>query len=186
MDILKNISLRWLLMIPCGLLALLLIAALIWDTINVYVPKYRSTEHLAVAYQMADKLLLATTAQAKERGFTASRLSGLKRGEEDSGLTELIRSQRQIGDSALEEGLAKAQALAGGAFSTPAITKLIDEISQVRAEVQALREQVDAAEGGGDVPKEALWLETITGLVFAASDLRLAAFIPRDSSSIVE
>lgn len=186
MNILKNISIRWLLMIPSGLMAVLLITALAWETVFVYMPNYRGNEHLQIAYQMSDKLLLATGSQAQERGFTASYLSGLKRGQENPELLKKIALQRQQGDQALKKALADADTLNSGIYGNPTVTKLINEIAELQKQLQTLRNQIDQAGNGGELPKAELWFDTITHLVFTASDLRLAAFIPRDNSSIVE
>jgi methyl-accepting chemotaxis protein len=187
MGFLKNISIRWLLMVPSGLMALMLILVMAWDTIFVYLPKYRGTEHLQVAYQMADKLLLATTSQAQERGFTASYISGLMRGQADPELKQRIAEQRQQGDRMMEEAVALARELNQGIYENVTVTRLVAEVAERRGQVQSLRRQIDVAEGGsGDLPGDDVWFDAMTGLIFTASDLRLAAFIPKTNSSIVE
>ncbi len=186
MNLLNKLSIRWLLILPSGLMGAMLITALVWDTFVVYLPDYRSATQLRLANHMADHLLDVSSSAAQERGFTASYLSALKQGTANNALLESIKSQRIKVDNAVEEAVDETRQYLQQRPDNRAVKNLLDQLPRVHSELKQLRGQVDKATPESVSPDIPVWFNTATRLIFTAANLRIAAIKPRDDFSAVE
>ncbi len=182
-DRIRNLSIRTLLTLPVGLLALLLFTVTAWETANIYVPRSGHAERLSIADAAADKLLAVAASAAQERGFTASYLTKLKNGNNDPALLRSIKEKRERGDRAFAEAMRQFDRLGEASGQQPQAERAAAQ--KAHEAVVNLRSAVDGATSGS-VPDPKRWFRTATDYIFAASDLRLAAFRPVDQSGITE
>ncbi|HKJ76988.1 MAG TPA: nitrate- and nitrite sensing domain-containing protein, partial [Gammaproteobacteria bacterium] len=173
MRYLHMISLRWALLAPVGLLAALLVTAMLWETFVVYLPDVREADRVEMANRLSDRLLDAMASQARERGFTASYLTKLKAGERDNTLLQRIRTQRSEARTAMSGALEVARRLVREERVGEAFRNHLETVREAREAVGPMRSRVEA----GGVPPKA-WFQSMTHLILSASQLRLAAFLP--------
>ena len=184
MRLIRNLSIKTTLTVPVAVLALMLVTAMSWETVMVYLPNDNRAETLDLANRMSDSLLTAMASEARERGFTVSYLYKLRNGEKDSALLTAIKEQRRTGDAALDSTLTLAKELAPQGADRESLERHEAAVAEARKQVNAMRAQVDAATGKNDAPTGERWFERATNLIFAASHLRLAAFSPRGDAEI--
>ena len=180
---LHNLRLHTLLTLPAALLVLLLCLVVVWQLLAYYQPRLSESERLLLANEMADQLLAVAASAAEERGFSASYLSKLAAGYQDTKLPQAIAERRRRGDAAYEQALQQATALAADADYRE-LTVAIDALRQQRQRVLQQRSAVDAASLSSQ-PDGGRWFQTMTTYIFAAADLRQTAFTPRDPLATV-
>ncbi|MCU7834370.1 MAG: methyl-accepting chemotaxis protein [gamma proteobacterium symbiont of Taylorina sp.] len=176
MRILKNISIKTILMITILVLSSMVITNLIYSVITIYQPQKTQAKGLLTANQMADLIIAATAEEAKERGFTAGYISAFEKTASVS--QEDIRSKidqfRHQGDKSVHSAFALAKELAaidwgGNEFKTALqiSEKNWQNLQNIRQRVDS-HNQVNASE----------WVAQISQFIKTFSNLRQFAFVP--------
>lgn len=184
-QVIRNTSIKMALNVPIMLLSFLLIGSSLWVVFTIYLPNTIIADNVGKSNQLADHLLSAAASEAQERGFTASLLSKLEQGSTNSAMFEKIKAQRITGDDNLSKALALADELIAAGWKSKALRTHKERIRNYKSDIISLRAKVDKAFMAGPVPDKGLWIQSITKLILATSDLRLSAFTSYDDVSDV-
>ncbi len=174
---LSRYSIKTRLLSIVSLLTGLLILLATYNGIYLHWVDYDRSIHLSAANDIADRLLLATSRQALERGITNTLLTHLHEGRAaPDGLTHKIQEQRALGDAYLDDALA----LAGSTTvdnTNPAFRRRLSAVKQTRDAVDRMRRRVDRDIAGTATPlAQADWFAGMTALIDAETELRLITF----------
>ncbi len=186
MGLLNRFSMKYALLGPVGLMALILATSMIWETIFVYIPNYQGAERMAEQNALAERLLNVSAIAAQERGFTASYISLVSYDEADKALLDNIHELRRQLDAEIASAQQASERFARDSGNAAAFANRLKDFNRAYVQVQTLRKAVDLATPGGDIPEATQWLETVTRLISTASQMRVAIFSPHDNASFVE
>ncbi|MDH5650052.1 MAG: nitrate- and nitrite sensing domain-containing protein, partial [Gammaproteobacteria bacterium] len=161
-----------------GLIVLFLVGIMMW---RIY-QNYQMANRIVQANELADKILIAASIQAMERGLTAAAL-GSPGGSIGSIGMEQLQDLRSQGDSVWGEALNIAKDLASRIPSDSAYNKLFVEAVQRHSALQKMRQRVDQGLITGEREIIDEWVATITNFISAAARLRDAAFATAEGVS---
>lgn len=169
----KNISVRLLLngtVITLSLLCIVLMIFLGWNAYH----KRIVAQRLSAMNDMADKIIVAASKEALERGITSTALSGT--GASDSGVLDKIRDMRVAGDDSLKKAMDVAQKIADKEPDSDFAAAYKRTFHAFNDMVNA-RKQVDTSLRGKERDIQvADWFTVMTSVIQSAARLRQTAF----------
>ncbi len=140
----KNISIKTSLFSSMLILGSLLIVNLLFTIINVYQPQVTRSDGLFRSNLLADYIILATTEEAKERGFSVSYISNIAHDKSpDAGLKVKIDEFRQAGDKNVQLALKLAKELVDENWAGDEFKKAFQHTQTEWQQLQLLRQRVD-------------------------------------------
>jgi len=173
MRFVQNFRLKVLLGLVIGVICFTLVAGAVWQVGTIYLPSMLRSQMLGKANLLADHLLHASTYQALERGYAAAYLAANR----DPFLADKVRQFRQQGDAELDKAMVLAEELLADNWGNATFNGSYERVLAARKAVAEMRRRIDAASGQPPVAP-GQWVETMSALVEAGADLRLAAFTP--------
>ena len=175
----KNISIKTRLITTIMLLTGILLSLLMYSAVAIYQPEVTRAQGLNKANAIADHIMLATSEEAKERGFTASYLSNMKQnGTPENDLMHKIKQFRQTGDQQVISALELANELTQTGWVSKSFSDVLALAKANWAQLQQLRKQVDLYDGSQSDINSTLWIKEMTNFILSITKLRLTAFLP--------
>ncbi len=181
MNGIKNISIRVSLISTITVLSLIIISIISVAILNIYLPGSEKANSLSMSNKMADFIILATAEQAKERGFTASYLSFIKKNTApNTEIQDKYQQFRSSGDKYTTSALQIANSLAqlnwkGDDFSTS-----LKNVQTSLKQFYDLRVKVDQLTKDNITISPNQWVNGATNLIESLSHMRQVAFFAND------
>ncbi|NOQ79678.1 MAG: HAMP domain-containing protein [Gammaproteobacteria bacterium] len=175
MSILKNISIKTILLTTILVLGGMVVSNLIFSVITVYQPQDRQAQGLNTANKMADFVITATAEEAKERGFTAGYIAALEKGvSPESSIRNKIDNFRQNGDKNVHSAFALAKELAAINWGGVEFKTTLQNSKNTWSKLQVIRQRVD----NHNPVSSSEWVAQMTQFINDFSNLRQFAFVP--------
>lgn len=175
MSILKNISIKIILLSTILVLGGMVISNILFSVITIYQPQYVQSQGLDKANKMADFIITATAEEAKERGFTASYIAALeKKVSPDSNLRSKINAFRQQGDKSVQSAFLLAEELAGINWGGSEFQAALQNSKSHWNKLQLIRQNIDKHASISVTD----WVAQMTQFIISFGNLRQYAFVP--------
>ena len=176
LQLICHIRIRHLLLMVLGLLSLIAVSAITWNSVGV-IQQHRAAGRLSLVSRLADKSLQLTTELGVERGLTATLLAS--RQAVDAEQLERLNQQRKRADNRYRE-LANILLRHHDPEHPGILESGYDEIQRLLEQLLALRQEVDQALLSQTDPNlKAHWMEQVTGLIDRIATLQRAVMAPR-------
>lgn len=174
----KNLSIRLMLnglVVLVSLLGISLAGLAGWNAWQ----RHKIATRLTVMNDIADKIIIASAAEALERGTAATALGGI--GSADSDVIKKIFKLREKGDIALNAALSEAKNIADNEPESQ-FAAALEQTTRAYKSLDDVRERVDTSlkEGKTDIQLIINWFTAITDVVEQSARLRQSAFVSSD------
>jgi len=177
LQLICHIRIRHLLLMVLGLLSLIAVSAIAWNSVGV-IQQHRDAGRLSLVSRLADKSLQLTTELGLERGLTATLLAS--RHAVDAEQLERLNRQRNRADNRYRE-LANILLQHHSPDRSGTLERGYARMRQMNDQLLTLRREVDQALlGNSDQALEARWMEQVTGQIDRIAILQRAVTAPTE------
>ncbi|MCW8907561.1 MAG: EAL domain-containing protein [Sedimenticola sp.] len=177
LQLICHIRIRHLLLMVLGLLSLIALSAITWNSVGV-IQQHQDAERLNLVSRLADKSLQLTAELGLERGLTATLLAS--RQTVDSEQLDRLNRQRERADNRYRE-LANILLQHHNNEHVGVLEQGYDQMQQLRKQLLRLRQEVDRELlGNNDTALKTRWMDEVTGLINQIATLQRAVMAPTE------